>query len=143
MITKFFKSSCLYAILLSVMLSGCTNTNNEETAEKPAFDVTVSQEGNTPVLLAKGSDFKDSLRIVSGSENRDLEFLLEDFCGKNSAAIAVTYMGSLDIMKILEEGGKEYDAVWPANSMWISLGDTSFKVKHTASVYQTPVRECA
>ncbi|MDR0718914.1 MAG: VWA domain-containing protein, partial [Treponema sp.] len=38
-----------------------------------------------------------------------------------------------------EEGGKEYDAVWPANSMWISLGDTSFKVKHTASVYQTPV----
>jgi Ca-activated chloride channel family protein len=48
-------------------------------------------------------------------------------------------MGSLDIMNILKQGGGEYDGVWPANSMWISLGDTSFKVKHTASVYQTPV----
>jgi Ca-activated chloride channel family protein len=48
-------------------------------------------------------------------------------------------MGSLDIMNILKEGGGEYHAVWPANSMWLSLGDTSFRVKHTASVYQTPV----
>jgi Ca-activated chloride channel family protein len=42
-------------------------------------------------------------------------------------------------MHALERGGEEYDAVWPANSMWISLGDSSFRVKHTASVYQTPV----
>jgi Ca-activated chloride channel family protein len=42
-------------------------------------------------------------------------------------------------MRILEQGGGDYDAVWPANSMWISLGDTSFKVKHTASIYQSPV----
>ncbi|MDR3192252.1 MAG: VWA domain-containing protein, partial [Treponema sp.] len=81
----------------------------------------------------------NSLSIVSGSENRDLEFLLEDFCGKNGAGIRISYMGSLDIMKVLEGGGGDYDAVWPANSMWISLGDTSFKVKHTASIYQTPV----
>ncbi|MDR2304157.1 MAG: VWA domain-containing protein [Treponema sp.] len=79
------------------------------------------------------------MRIVSGSENRDLEFLLEDFCGKNGTALSISYMGSLDIMQILRQGGGEYDAVWPANSMWLSLGDTSFKVKHTASVYQTPV----
>jgi Ca-activated chloride channel family protein len=82
---------------------------------------------------------KNTLRIVSGSENRELEFLIENFCKENNAAVNLTYMGSLDIMKILEQEDGEYDAVWPANSMWISLGDTSFRVKHTASIYQTPV----
>jgi Ca-activated chloride channel family protein len=81
----------------------------------------------------------NSLTIVSGSENRELEFLVKEFGDKNNAVINMTYMGSLDIMKILEQGGGGYDAVWPANSMWISLGDTAFKVKRTASVYQTPV----
>jgi Ca-activated chloride channel family protein len=119
------------------MLSGCTN--DETTNAKTPLDVTVTRNGNTTVLSAKNSSPKNSLLIVSGSENKDLEFLLEDFCGKNGAAITISYMGSLDIMNILKQGGGEYDGVWPANSMWISLGDTSFKVKHTASVYQTPV----
>jgi Ca-activated chloride channel family protein len=129
----FFRSNCLSIVLLALILSACTNN------EKPFFDVTVSRDGNTTTLSAGNSRLKDSLRIVSGSENRELEFLLEDFCGKNGAAISITYMGSLDIMRILEQGGGGYDGVWPANSMWISLGDRSFKVKHTASVYQTPV----
>ncbi|MDR3167988.1 MAG: substrate-binding domain-containing protein, partial [Treponema sp.] len=136
MTMKFFKYGCLYAALLSVILSGCTN---EGTTEKTALEVTVSRDGTTTKLSAKNSNSKNSLLIVSGSENRDLEFLLEDFCGKSGGTITITYMGSLDIMNILEGGGGDYDGVWPANSMWISLGDTSFKVKHTASIYQTPV----
>jgi Ca-activated chloride channel family protein len=132
---KFFKSSCLYAVLLSLILSGCTDTDDGKTS----FEVTVSRNGNTTTLSAKNSNFKNSLAILSGSENRDLEFLLEDFCAKNGAAVTISYMGSLDIMKILQQGGGDYDGVWPANSMWISLGDASFKVKHTASIYQTPV----
>jgi Ca-activated chloride channel family protein len=141
MVIRFFKPGCLYAVLLSIVLSGILPgcTNDERITEKPALDVTVSLDGNTTTLSAKGSNSKNPLRIVSGSENRDLEFLLEDFCGRNGTAISITYMGSLDIMHLLRQGGGEYDAVWPANSMWISLGDTSFKVKHTASVYQTPV----
>jgi Ca-activated chloride channel family protein len=133
MIMKFFKLIFLYAALFFTILAGCTN--NGETV----FPVTVSRNGNTTVFSTKGSDFKKTLWIVSGSENRDLEFLLEDFCGKNGAAVSISYMGSLDIMQILRQGGGEYDAVWPANSMWISLGDASFKVKHTVSIYQTPV----
>jgi Ca-activated chloride channel family protein len=130
---KFFKLFLIYAALFSTLLSGCTNN------EKRASPVTVSRDGNTTALRAENSDPKNALRILSGSENRDLEFLLEDFCGKNGAAISISYMGSLDIMQILRQGGGEYDAVWPANSMWISLGDAFFRVKHTASVYQTPV----
>jgi Ca-activated chloride channel family protein len=131
---KNFKSGPFWGVLLLfLMLSGCTDNG------KTSFGVTVSRDGNTTLLAAGSSNKKDALQIVSGSENRELEFLLEDFCGKNGGAISISYMGSLDIMNILEQGGGDYDAVWPANSMWISLGDTSFKVKHTASVYQTPV----
>ncbi|MDR2313710.1 MAG: VWA domain-containing protein [Spirochaetaceae bacterium] len=122
-----------------MVFSGCTNADDQRTVEKTAAGVTISRTGNTVVMSMGGSNFKNSLRIVSGSENRDLEFLLEDFCAKNDAGVAISYMGSLDIMQILRQGGGEYHAVWPANSMWISLGDTSFKVKYAASIYQTPV----
>jgi Ca-activated chloride channel family protein len=134
---RWFKSGCLYAALLSVILAGCFN--NGETPEKAASGVTVSRDGNTATVSAKNSNPQKALRIISGSENRDLEFLLEDFCGKNNGSIRISYMGSLDIMHILQQGAGEYDAVWPANSMWISLGDRSFKVKRPVSVYQTPV----
>jgi Ca-activated chloride channel family protein len=135
---KSLKSNCLFVFSVSVfllflILSGCPND------EKISFDVAVSRDGSTTTLAAKNSNKKDALLIVSGSENRELEFLLEDFCAQNGAAIRISYMGSLDIMNILNQGGGDYDAVWPANSMWISLGDTSFKVKHTASIYQSPV----
>ena len=35
-----------------------------------------------------------------------------------------SYMGSLEIMNALKAGGQDHDAVWPASSMWISMGDT-------------------
>jgi Ca-activated chloride channel family protein len=144
MAIRFFRPGCLYAVLLLIVLSGILSgcTKDKTSVEKAVFDVTVSRDGNTTVVSAKSaenSNSGNSLRIVSGSENRDLEFLLEDFCATNGTAVSISYMGSLDIMHLLRQGGGEYDAVWPANSMWISLGDTSFKVKHRASVYQTPV----
>ena len=39
------------------------------------------------------------------------------------------YMGSLEIMNALKAGGQNYDAVWPASSMWISMGDAKHIVK--------------
>ena len=51
----------------------------------------------------------------------------------------MTYAGSLDIARTLEDGGGDYDAVWPASSIWISMGDTGHIVKDTASTSTTPV----
>ena len=130
---KSFMPGYWYVMVLVLVVSGCTD------GEKTASPVTVSRSGTAGVFSADRAAPEKALRILSGSENRDLEFLLEDFCGKNGAAISIHYMGSLDIMHLLRQGGGDYDAVWPANSMWISLGDTSFRVKHTTSVYQTPV----
>ena len=42
-------------------------------------------------------------------------------------------------MRSLRDGAGEYDAVWPASSIWLSLGDTGHLIKHSQSVSLTPV----
>lgn len=51
----------------------------------------------------------------------------------------MTYMGSVDIMRQLGANTSDYDAVWPASSIWISMGDKNFRVKHTESISLSPV----
>ena len=82
---------------------------------------------------------KQTLNILSGSENEVLEPILEEFEKENNIKINMTYEGSVDIMQKLQKGATEYDAVFPANSIWISMGDTKFKVKHQTSITTTPV----
>ncbi len=81
-----------------------------------------------------------TLRIVSGSENRNLEPLIQRYAQQNGLTIQMKYIGSVDIKLLLEQGTAiEYDAVWPANSLWITLGDTQNIVKHEASIMRSPV----
>jgi len=84
---------------------------------------------------SEGSSFS----IVSGSENETLAPIIAEYGKKNGIEISVTYKGSVDIM--LELGGDAfaYDAVWPANGLWVSLGDKSRRVKHLASIMTSPV----
>ncbi len=81
-----------------------------------------------------------TFRIVSGSENKELEPILQRFAKKHKRPIEVKYLGSVDIMLQLEEGRQmDYDAVWPANSLWITLGDSHKVVKHDQSILHSPV----
>lgn len=81
----------------------------------------------------------NTLRILSGSENEALSQIIED-CEKSTGVnIELTYKGSVDIMQELKNGAPDYDAVWAASSLWISLGDEHHIVKHDQSVCTTPV----
>ena len=42
-------------------------------------------------------------------------------------------------MRLLGEEEIPYDAVWPASSLWLSVGDTGHRIKHAESVSITPV----
>ena len=79
------------------------------------------------------------MRIVSGSENRELEPILEAFAKSEGVRIEMTYQGSLDIMRLLEGEELSYDAVWPASSLWLDAADTPLNLKHAESVSITPV----
>ena len=80
------------------------------------------------------------LRIVSGSENETLEPILKEFEKENNVNIEMVYKGSVDIMNLLSTPEiSEYDAVWPANSMWITMGDTGHIIKDVRSVMTSPI----
>lgn len=81
-----------------------------------------------------------SLRIVSGSENRALEPIIREWGDENGVEIEISYLWSVDIARALQTGAQsEFDAIWPANSIWIELGDSERIVKHEASILRSPV----
>lgn len=88
---------------------------------------------------SKKSGKGETLRILSGSENKELETILAECQKDTGVKIEMTYKGSVDIMHELESGASEYDAVWPASGIWISLGDSKHLVKHNESISMTPV----
>lgn len=91
------------------------------------------------VLVGCGRAANKEFVIISGSENESLEPLLETFEKQHKIEIVMKYKGSIDIMQELSQPDVPYDAVWPANSLWIALGDTEHKVKYVRSIMTSPV----
>ncbi len=80
------------------------------------------------------------LTIVSGSENRDLDPLVQQFARENKVSISMKYLGSVDIAQEISKGtAGGYDAVWPAASIWIAVGDEQNVCKHSQSIMRSPV----
>lgn len=115
--------SLLFALI--ILVSGCAPNNPD--GEK---------KSSTYSKFGKG---KQVLRIVSGSENRELEPLIEDYAKNNNVTVEMTYQGSIDIMRSLQNDTADFDGVWPASSIWISMGDKSHRVKHINSTSISPV----
>ena len=93
----------------------------------------------TCVALAGCGTGRVELSVLSASENQTLEPLLQDFSRKNPIDVKMSYKGSVDIMLELQKGAADFDAVWPANSLWISLGDSGHRVKLVQSIMTSPV----
>lgn len=113
-------------IVYAVMLTGCGDSGDKKASGKKEL---------------KGAGKAESLTIVSGSENKGLEPLIQRFARKQGVKIKIKYSGSVDMTLSLSEQGAKipYDAVWPANSLWITLGDTHKVVKHSESIMRSPV----
>lgn len=86
-----------------------------------------------------GESGGEGLTILSGSENKTLEPIIQRFAQDNGINIKMDYRGSVEIMMLLESEQVDYDGVWPANSLWIDLGDKQKLVKNAKSVLWAPV----
>jgi len=93
------------------------------------------------VLVACESGVSEgrTINIVSGSENRTLEPIITQWAESNGYQVNMTYIGSLDIARLLRSGNVQYDAVWPANRLWLDYGDTRNISKHDESIIRSPV----
>ena len=108
-------------------LTACSFGTEEQEEASGSGDVSVLGSGD------------QTLRIVSGSENKELEPILEEYADEEDIRIEMSYRGSLDIMRLLEEEDISYDAVWPASSLWLTVGDIDHRIKHAESISITPV----
>ena len=68
----------------------------------------------------------DSLKIISSTENQDLEPIINDYARFNNIDIKVEYEKTLDIIDKLN-GNNDYDAVWISNSMWLYMLNSSVR----------------
>ena len=82
----------------------------------------------------KNKEFK----IISSSENKDLENIINNFSNNKDIDVSIEYAGTLDIMEKLNSGEK-YDAVWASNSIWLYMLDSSVKVSNSKSTSINPV----
>ena len=127
----------LTALLLTlctvISAAGCSLLPGVNPAGRPG-----ETDGNDGSAFTAGSG-DTTIRILSGSENQELEDIVSDCADKAGVRIEMDYQGSVDIMRELQSGAEDYDAVWPASSMWLSLGDSQHLVKHSQSVSLTPV----
>ena len=96
-----------------------------------------SSESNT---LKKASDASVTLNIMAGSESKLIEPIIERCARKNNITVVMHYSGSVDMMLALKNKDFPHDAVMPASSIWLRLGDRSFhRIKEEASIMRSPV----
>jgi hypothetical protein len=114
----------LTAAMVSLLVAGCGPGGSRGGAGSP--------------FPARGG--QPTFDIISGSENEALEPILQRFGREQGREVRLHYQGSIDIMLELEQGSQlPYDAVWPANALWITLGDAQKVVKHQDSIMHSPV----
>ncbi|MBO4816434.1 MAG: substrate-binding domain-containing protein [Clostridia bacterium] len=80
----------------------------------------------------------NEFRIISSSENEDLENILLNYAKQNDINLTIDYAGTIDIMDRLNSG-EEYDAVWTSNSIWLYMLNSNVKVKNSKSTSINPV----
>lgn len=123
----------------ALLLCGCDGTQATPPAgETGPSGVTVEEDGAVQLFMPEGGA-EVTLKVASGSENKEAADAIAHAVAKTGTAIEMHYMGSLDIAAELAAGGGEYDAVWPASSIWISMGDTGHIVRDAQATSTTPV----
>ncbi len=91
-------------------------------------------------IIEFSNNFKEEvvLKIISSSENQDLESIIQKYANENNIKIDVEYAGTLEIMEKLNNG-EEYDAVWCSNSVWLYMLENNVKISESKSTSINPV----
>lgn len=80
----------------------------------------------------------NSFRIISSSENEDMEKIITEYARSKGIDVSFEYAGTLDIMEKLNSG-EEYDAVWTSNSIWLYMLNKNVTVTNSKSTSTNPV----
>lgn len=130
----------LVAVLLACALTAlCACSGDDDQTQGTSASSTSASSDKVQTFSPSESSASTTLKIASGSENREAADAIQKAVDSSGVAVEMHYMGSLDIMGELEDGGGDYDAVWPASSIWVSMGDTDHVVQDLSSTSTTPI----
>ncbi len=128
----------ILALTCVSLLVGCSSSGDGQTDGTAVTTIPEVVDNVQTFTPAKGGT-GTTLKVASGSENKEAADAIQRAVDDAGVGVELHYMGSLDIMQVLKDGGDDYDAVWPASSIWLTMGDVDHVVKDAQSTSTTPV----
>lgn len=102
-------------------------------------DTEKSSIKNMNMLSSTNLKTNNTFKLISSTENKDIENELKKFAKDEGINLEIDYAGTIDIMQKLNKG-EEYDAVWVSNSIWLYMLDsTKVKTSNSKSTSINPV----
>ncbi len=82
---------------------------------------------------------KDTFRILASTSTQAMDQKLISYGKKNGFKVVIEHHGDLEIVDMLNENSKEYDAVWISNSIWLYMLDNTYLATDSKSIVIDPV----
>ena len=96
------------------------------------------EELGTTIKNTEKTNSDNTFKIISSTENKDIEEIIQNYAKKNNIDVSIDYAGTIEIMSKLNNGEK-YDAVWCSNSIWLYMLDSKIKTSNSKSTSINPV----
>lgn len=124
------------ALACVVALPACSREDAAEPAPDDAREQPATDPGATPDPDVAGT----TLRVLAGSEVKDMLPILESAEEELGISVVLEYMGTLDGTEAVMSGEGDYDATWFPSNAYMSLFDEkSSLVSQETSIMRTPV----
>ena len=112
-------NGCIWIILIFIFLIYACSNNNEKITNQ---------------LLSK-----DTFKILASTSTTAMDNNLISYGKKQGFNVEIEHYGDLEIVDILNDNPKEYDAVWISNSIWLYMLDNTYLTTDSKSIVIDPV----
>ena len=82
---------------------------------------------------------KDTFRIIASTSTSAMDNEIIKYGKDNGFDITIDHYGDLEIVDMLNENSKDYDAVWISNSIWLYMLENSYLTTDSKSIVIDPV----
>lgn len=82
---------------------------------------------------------KDTFTIISSTSTSALDKEIKKYGKENKINIEIEHYGDLEIVDILNNNSKDYDAVWISNSIWLYMLENQNIITDSKSIVIDPV----
>lgn len=82
---------------------------------------------------------KDTFTIISSTSTSALDAEIKKYGKENKINIEIEHYGDLEIVDILNNNSKDYDAVWISNSIWLYMLENQNIITDSKSIVIDPV----